>query len=147
MQYLFADKKLAEKYVENAYYSFLESEANYGNNKNDKNVKKVWRSKGKPTEDDERATSLFLQLRHKYAKAFSEKNTFKHCLWIQIAKEMYDTGYNIFSHKENVLTKCKKRFSKLATSYVKYMEHVKTPGAEAREPPPFFDQLQLILGA
>lgn len=106
------------------------------------NKKDVWLSKGKPTADDREATNQMLLLRasDNFIKKFNDKSSCKLNLWKDIACRLQEMGYNVDAKA------CRQKFANLQNKYLKFKAHVNSTGADRRDPPEFYDQLDEILG-
>ncbi|KAL1488703.1 hypothetical protein ABEB36_014502 [Hypothenemus hampei] len=76
-------------------------------------------------------TQLFLSLRKEHNEKFNDKKTLKTTLWQKIALELNNKGYDIPKGREGG-EKCRQKFANLQR--------------RKRDPPPFFNELQEILG-
>lgn len=110
-------------------------------------VSQLWKSPKCPTESDHLATSILLQLRKKYENEFNDKKTAKNILWSKIAKEMNNMGYYVGAEKNEGREKVRQKFANLQTSYQKYQEKRRRTGEGAVDKPPFYIELDEILGA
>ncbi|KAL1513329.1 hypothetical protein ABEB36_002751 [Hypothenemus hampei] len=91
------------------------------------------------------ATLCFLSLRKKYQDKFNDKKTLKTSLWQKIACELNSNGFNVPTGREGA-EKCRQKFANLQRSYVSFIENMKRTGSGKRDPPPFFNEINEILG-
>lgn len=104
----------------------------------------IWSSK-KPTGRDLEATSYFLSLRRGLGKEFLDKKHSKNSLWLIIANDMKDNDFFVGDGYEGA-EKCRKKFANLQATYIKYKDKSCQPGQGYLEKPPFFDEMDEILG-
>ncbi|KAL1493853.1 hypothetical protein ABEB36_009539 [Hypothenemus hampei] len=90
-------------------------------------------------------TQLFLSLRKEHNEKFNDKKTLKTTLWQKIALELNNKGYDIPKGREGG-EKCRQKFANLQRSYMNFVQNMKKTGSGKRDPPPFFNELQEILG-
>lgn len=102
----------------------------------------IWTRK-KPTDADNEATKALLALRGKLNKPFTDKKTKKNKLWADIANQLQTQGFVFGSHPAE---RCRQKFANLQKTYLSYVRHQNTTGAENVEEPPFFLELHSILG-
>lgn len=105
----------------------------------------VWSSKGRPSEEDNKATEMFLALRKKYAHFFDDRKTVKFQLWKKIADEMYEKGVFVGHGKEGAI-KCRQKFTNLTRMYLQYNKHNHITGTETIPEPPYYNEIHAILG-
>ncbi|KAG5866586.1 hypothetical protein JTB14_008160 [Gonioctena quinquepunctata] len=105
----------------------------------------VWKTSKNQTERDREATRFFLDLRKKYDKEFADKATNKNSVWTQIAKIMNDNGFFVGDGIDG-REKCRQKFSNLQASYIKYVDKRKQTGEGKIVKPPFYDELEDIMG-
>ncbi|KAL1488840.1 hypothetical protein ABEB36_009304 [Hypothenemus hampei] len=133
---LLNDDEAAKKYVED----ILEKENKENENLHEESVKPQADVLSCPE-----ATALFLSLRKKYNDKFKDRKTLKTSLWQKIAIELNDNGYAVTKGREGA-EKCRQKFANLQRGYIKFIENMKKTGSEKRNPPPFFEELNEILG-
>lgn len=80
-----------------------------------------------------------------YASKFDDRKSSKAGLWQKIAVEMKIMGFDVGDGKEGG-ERCRQKFANLQRSYVNFKKHMKTTGEEKCNPPPFFDEMDKILG-
>lgn len=102
----------------------------------------TWSTK-RTSKSDHEAIILLLELRKKKAKQFADKTTRKAKLWADIGKEIITEGYNL---GETPAEKCRQKFTNLQKAYTKYINNQKITGSEKMEIPPFFEEMNEILG-
>ncbi|KAG5866048.1 hypothetical protein JTB14_006421 [Gonioctena quinquepunctata] len=88
---------------------------------------------------------MFLDLRKKYNWDFADKTTNRNSIWAQIAKIMNDNGFFVGNGIDG-REKCRQKFSNLQASYIKYVDKRKQSGEEKIDKPPFYDELEDIMG-
>lgn len=76
-------------------------------------------------------------------KQFADKAARKSKLWTEIAQNLIEKGYRL---GENAGEKCRQKFSNLHINYTKYILNQKATGSEKMETPPYYDEMQEILG-
>ncbi|KAL1505147.1 hypothetical protein ABEB36_004770 [Hypothenemus hampei] len=89
--------------------------------------------------------TMLLSLRKKYQDKFNDKKTLKTSLWQKIACELNSNGFNVPTGREGA-EKCRQKFANLQRSYVSFIENMKRTGSGKRDPPPFFNEINEILG-
>lgn len=104
----------------------------------------IWSLK-KPTELDIMATTVFLELRSNLNEEFMNKKTNKNQLWLQIATKLNSMGYHV---GEGVAgrEKCRQKFMNLQATFFKYRDQIRQTGEGFVKKPPFYDDLEVILG-
>lgn len=104
----------------------------------------IWTQR-KPTLADIEATEKLLDLRLKYADKYDDKKTTKQSLWIKIAEELKNEGFDLGNIKDSA-EKCRQKFANLQKGYINFINHCKKTGNEKRNPPQFYEKLNSILG-
>lgn len=99
----------------------------------------------KKTEMSKEATLEFLRMRKEFNTKFNDRKTVKNCLWEKIALEMRNNGYEMPGGREGA-ERCRQKFANLQRSYMNYIKQMKTTGSERRDPPPYFEEMNEILG-
>ncbi|KAJ3648859.1 hypothetical protein Zmor_020630 [Zophobas morio] len=145
-QILLNDQERADAFIED----HIENVTNNGNDDDIENVTSnenddtqlanVWYTKSRPTVKCMTATSKLLELRLRLKDNFNDKKTHKETLWQQIVKEMRETGFNVDAKK------CKQKFANLQKTYIKCKDHRRKTGTERINNPPFYFELDAILG-
>lgn len=108
----------------------------------------IWQAHKKPTLRDNEATLLMLKLRGRedYKKWFSDKKHNKTMLWTQIGEYLIENGYMISGNKSDVAEKCRQKFANLQRTYMQFVDNMKKTGTENIPKPPFFEEMDEILG-
>lgn len=143
---LLPDQERADAFIED----HIENVTNNGNDDDIENVTSnenddtqlanVWYTKSRPTVKCMTATSKLLELRLRLKDNFNDKKTHKETLWQQIVKEMREAGFNVDAKK------CKQKFANLQKTYIKCKDHRRKTGTERINNPPFYFELDAILG-
>ncbi|KAL1487927.1 hypothetical protein ABEB36_015312 [Hypothenemus hampei] len=94
----------------------------------------LWKSSKNPSLKDMEATQCFLSLR-------KEMND----LWQKIAVQMTNMGFYVGTGIEG-RDKCRQKFANLQTSYLKFIDKTKATGEGKLKKPPFYEELNEILG-
>ncbi|CAH1107941.1 unnamed protein product [Psylliodes chrysocephalus] len=121
------------------------------NNNLNKNVSDhsimVWTNKAHPSKVDNDATRELIKLRgsHKFKRRLDDKSHNKLQIWIEIAQEMCKAGFEVGSKKEGGV-RCRQKWANLQRTYYKYKSNQRSTGAEYLDPPPFFAEIDNILG-
>lgn len=106
---------------------------------------KVWTTSRTQTTRDKSATEYFIQLRKELDNKFMDKTTSKIFLWTEISLKMNEAGFFVGEGTEG-REKCRQKFVNLQSSYMKYMDRKRTTGEGKIEKPPYYDNLDEILG-
>ncbi|CAG9773497.1 unnamed protein product [Ceutorhynchus assimilis] len=104
----------------------------------------MWSSR-KPLSTDVQATTYLLELRKEMSNQFDDRKHSKNTLWQQIAKKLNEKNFFVGQGLEGA-EKCRKKFANLQASYVKYKDKKKGTGEGYICKPPFYDELDEILG-
>ena len=67
-------------------------------------------------------------------------------MWGQIAEELMNHGLRIAKNKTDSAEKCRQKFANLQRAYIAFVDNTKKTGSEYIPKPPFFDELNEILG-
>ncbi|XP_050307426.1 uncharacterized protein LOC126744120 [Anthonomus grandis grandis] len=105
----------------------------------------VWCSK-KPSPRDIQATYTFLELRAKYASEFDDKKNTKNTIWQKIVIEMNNNNFFVGLGSE-ATERCRKKIANLQSAYMKYQDERRKTGQGKVQKPPFYDELDQILGS
>ncbi|KAG5891197.1 hypothetical protein JTB14_012682 [Gonioctena quinquepunctata] len=105
----------------------------------------VWKTSKNQSERDREGTRFFLDLRKQYDKEFAGKTANKNSVWTQIAKIMNDNGFFVGDGIDG-REKCRQKFSNLQASYIKCVDKRKQTGEGNIVKPPFYDELEDIMG-
>lgn len=81
----------------------------------------------------------------KYRKLFSDKKHSKQSLWTAIALEMNEAGFSIPTGKDGA-EKCRQKFANLQRTYMNFVRKVDTTGEYRVERPPYYEEMDNILG-
>ncbi|KAL1488785.1 hypothetical protein ABEB36_014583 [Hypothenemus hampei] len=92
------------------------------------------------------ATQCFLSLRKEMVDQFNDKKTCKNDLWQKIAVQMTNMGFYVGTGIEG-RDKCRQKFANLQTSYLKFIDKTKATGEGKLKKPPFYEELNEILGS
>lgn len=104
----------------------------------------VWTTKKSSIKDIE-ATGLLLKLRKDWAGKFDDQKTSKITLWLKIANELNNKNLYVGEGAE-AAEKCRKKCSNLQSSYIRYKNKNRQTGDGAVAKPPFFSEIDDILG-
>lgn len=106
----------------------------------------IWSSSKNQTSRDNDATMLFLELRKNMDDKFSDKKNNKNMLWTEIATKLNEMGYYVGQGVQG-RDKCRQKFTNLQASYIKYKDKQKMTGQGKVVMPPFFHEIDEILGS
>ncbi|CAG9765824.1 unnamed protein product [Ceutorhynchus assimilis] len=106
---------------------------------------KIWTTSKNQTPLDVEAAAFFLSLRKELDDKFRDKKTTNATLWQQISEKMNANGYFV-GHGIEGRERCRQKFANLQQTYLKYIDRRRQTGEGKIEKPPFFDEMDAILG-
>lgn len=110
----------------------------------DSSCELVWVTK-KATPKDIEATGRFLSLRQSMTKEFNDTKNCKNSLWLKIANELNGSNFFVGTGSDGA-ERCRKKFSNLQSSYQKHKDKKRQTGEGNIPKPPFFEEIDAILG-
>ncbi|KAF5270784.1 hypothetical protein FQR65_LT17801 [Abscondita terminalis] len=138
------DPVVAQRYIQLIQKQVTPGAGSVANSSSNSPEVLLWKTK-KPTQFDNEGTLKLLELRKQFDKEFNDKKTAKNIIWQKIAAGMNNLGFFVGEGVEG-RERLRQKFANMSATYIKYLQKRKQTGEGKISYPPYFEEMDDILG-